>query len=94
MANGSSFQNLDNVVRVNLILCFNYIFQDPDVWEGAFRGALSEYEEMLYKAYKKGQFDNAELKPTWTWPNAMFFSGTIYTTIGEFKADLTQYDQN
>lgn len=39
---------------------------------------------MLYKAYKKGQFDNAELKPTWTWPNAMFFSGTIYTTIGEF----------
>jgi hypothetical protein len=41
---------------------------------------------VLYDAFKKGQFDNAELKKTWTFFNTMFFCGTIYTTIGEFKA--------
>lgn len=44
---------------------------------------MGDYEKLLYDAYKNGQFDNAELKKTWTFTNALFFCGTIYTTIGE-----------
>lgn len=52
-------------------------------YEGKFRIALGEYEKLLYDAYSKGQFDNAELTKTWTFFNSMFFCGTIYTTIGK-----------
>lgn len=58
-------------------------FQDDEAWEGAFRSAMGDYEKLLYDAYSKGQFDDAELKKTWTFFNSMFFCGTIYTTIGE-----------
>jgi hypothetical protein len=52
-------------------------------WEGEFTRELYEYEMILYKAFEKGQYDNAELKKTWTFFNAIFYCGTIYTTIGE-----------
>lgn len=61
----------------------NWIFQDTELWEGRFRSALGDYERMLYDAYSKGQFDNAKIKKTWTFANALFYCGTIYTTIGE-----------
>ncbi|CRL08506.1 CLUMA_CG021285, isoform B [Clunio marinus] len=54
---------------------------DNELWLGSFRKELGEYEKLLYDAYAKGQFDNAELKKTWTFFNSMFFCGTIYTTI-------------
>lgn len=76
----------------------NWIFQSSEDWEGSFRSALGDYEKLLYDAYRKGQFDNAELKKTWTFFNAMFFCGTIYTTIGEsttfWLEDLTHLNQN
>ena len=66
---------------------FNILFynssQDDLRWEGEFTRELYEYELILYKAFEKGQYDNAELKKTWTFFNAIFYCGTIYTTIGE-----------
>ena len=58
--------------------------QDNSRWEGEFTRELYEYELILYKAFEKGQYDNAELKKTWTFFNAIFYCGTIYTTIGEY----------
>ncbi|CAG9801607.1 unnamed protein product [Chironomus riparius] len=59
------------------------LLQDDLRWEGEFTRELYEYELILYKAFEKGQYDNAELKKTWTFFNAIFYCGTIYTTIGE-----------
>jgi hypothetical protein len=55
---------------------------------------LGEYEKLLYNAYSKGQFDNAELTKTWTFFNSMFFCGTIYTTIGELKRRFDTFEAN
>lgn len=66
-----------------LLVLFSYIVQDADRWEGEFKLELTEYELLLFQAFKNGQFDNDGTTETWTLPNTMFFCATIYTTIGE-----------
>lgn len=50
-----------------------------------------EYEEHLYEFYKRGVTDRGQ--KVWSFWNAVFYCGTIYTTIGEsFENILRIYD--
>jgi hypothetical protein len=40
-----------------------------------------KYEEHLYEFFKRGVTDRGE--KVWTFWNAVFYCGTIYTTIGK-----------
>ncbi|XP_049539347.1 potassium channel subfamily K member 18 isoform X3 [Anopheles darlingi] len=55
---------------------------DPDIWEGRAINLVEEYSAVLYQSYKEGSFENKQNKKTWSFWNAMFYCGTIYTTIG------------
>lgn len=53
---------------------------DVELWKGGARRELMKYEEHLYEFYKLGVIDRGE--KVWTFWNAVFYCGTIYTTIG------------
>ncbi|XP_047365639.1 uncharacterized protein LOC124955363 isoform X2 [Vespa velutina] len=52
---------------------------DVELWKGGARRELMKYEEHLYEFYKLGVIDRGE--KVWTFWNAVFYCGTIYTTI-------------
>ncbi|CAD1474338.1 unnamed protein product, partial [Heterotrigona itama] len=52
---------------------------NPELWSGQARKELMEYEEHLYEFYKRGLTDRGQ--KVWTFWNAVFYCGTIYTTI-------------
>lgn len=54
---------------------------DAELWKGRAANELMEYEMHLYEFYKRGVTDRGE--KVWTFWNAVFYCGTIYTTIGE-----------
>ncbi|XP_015594221.1 TWiK family of potassium channels protein 18 isoform X3 [Cephus cinctus] len=56
------------------------ITENPELWKGRAASALSQYEIELYKKFKHGITDPND--KTWTFWNAVFYCGTIYTTIG------------
>lgn len=58
---------------------------DPDLWEGRAINLVEEYSTVLYEAYKQGSFENKQNKKTWSFWNAVFYCGTIYTTIGKLN---------
>lgn len=53
---------------------------DDEMWEGTAVSEMKEYEKTLYESFKHG----ITLKPDndWRFWNAVFYCGTIYTTIG------------
>lgn len=53
------------------------------LWDGRARNELIKYEKHLYEFYKRGATDRGQ--KVWTFWNAVFYCGTIYTTIGEFR---------
>lgn len=50
-------------------------------WKGQAANELMEYENDLYEFFKRGLTDRG--RKVWTFWNAVFYCGTIYTTIGE-----------
>lgn len=54
---------------------------NSDLWNGRARNELMKYEEHLYDYFKRGLSDHEQ--KVWTFWNAVFYCGTIYTTIGE-----------
>lgn len=63
------------------------MFDQADRWRGKAASQLMDYEIKLKEHYKHGLMNENE--KVWTFWNAVFYCGTIYTTIGEFKFHLT-----
>lgn len=64
----------------------NSSIKDPQIWKGKASNLLSNYEERLFQFYKSGLMDKKE--KVWTFWNAVFYCGTIYTTIGNIRHNL------
>lgn len=56
-------------------------FQDVNQWEGAANEKLEEFKVILLQYYSNG-YKNTKGE-VWSFWNAVFYCGTIYTTIGE-----------
>lgn len=56
---------------------------NTEFWKGRAADELMKYEEHLYEFFKRGVTDRGE--KMWTFWNAVFYCGTIYTTIGKWN---------
>ncbi|XP_067210418.1 uncharacterized protein [Linepithema humile] len=54
---------------------------NTEFWKGRAADELMKYEEHLYEFFKRGVTDRGE--KVWTFWNAVFYCGTIYTTIDD-----------
>ncbi|XP_025602510.1 TWiK family of potassium channels protein 18 isoform X2 [Athalia rosae] len=61
------------------------VINNPDLWKGKATNHLIKYEARLYEVFKDGikeQNEDGTEQRIWTFWNAVFYCGTIYTTIG------------
>lgn len=56
-------------------------FQDLPQWRGEVERQIKDYEKILKLSLDQGFYDRDSRK--WSFMNAMFYCGTIYTTIGK-----------
>jgi len=52
-------------------------------WRGRAVSEMHKFEEILYESFKHGS--TPKEKNIWSFWNAVFYCGTIYTTIGELQ---------
>jgi hypothetical protein len=52
-------------------------------WEGRAVSEMHKFEEILYESFKHGS--SPKENRVWGFWNAIFYCGTIYTTIGELQ---------
>ncbi|XP_076481138.1 uncharacterized protein LOC143303673 isoform X2 [Bombus vancouverensis nearcticus] len=80
MAHGNIRKERNKTLTTIRELCDDQVLaSNPELWNGRARNELMEYEEHLYEFYKRGLTDRGE--KVWTFWNAVFYCGTIYTTI-------------
>jgi hypothetical protein len=56
---------------------------NDDEWEGRAVSEMHKFEEILYESFKHG--GTPQENAIWGFWNAIFYCGTIYTTIGELQ---------
>ncbi|EFN82793.1 hypothetical protein EAI_01952 [Harpegnathos saltator] len=73
----------NETLKVIRELCDDSVLaSNMELWRGQAANRLMKYEEHLYEFYKRGVTDLGQ--KVWTFWNAVFYCGTIYTTIGEY----------
>lgn len=57
--------------------------ENDDEWQGRAVSEMHKFEEILYESFKHGS--TPKENHVWGFWNAVFYCGTIYTTIGELQ---------
>ncbi|XP_063239872.1 uncharacterized protein LOC134540833 [Bacillus rossius redtenbacheri] len=68
-------------------LAFDPQYADAEEWEGAATRRVREFEDRLHEAFKHGHVVNDT--KVWSFWNAVFYCGTIYTTIGAVQVGIS-----